>query len=67
MKNILINTNSNGYSTEQCGSTLTVKELIQILEDLDEDSPVYFSNNGGYTYGKIRYEDIFESEQEDEQ
>lgn len=67
MKNILINTNINGYSTEQCGSTLTVKELIQILEDLDGDSPVYFSNDGGYTYGKIRYEDIFESEQEDEQ
>lgn len=67
MKNILINTNSNGYSTKQCGSTLTVKELIEILKDLDKDSPVYFSNDGGYTYGKIGYEDIFESEQEDEQ
>lgn len=60
MQEIFIKTRHNGYDTEQCGSTLTVKELIEILEDFNEDRPVYFSNDGGYTYGSIRYEDIFE-------
>ena len=60
MQEIFIKTRHNGYDTEQCGSTLTVKELIVILEDFNEDSPVYFSNDGGYTYGSIKYEDIFE-------
>lgn len=60
MKEIFIETRHNGYNTEQCGSTLTVKELIEILEDFNEDSPIYFSNDGGYTYGSIECEDIFE-------
>ena len=47
MQEIFIKTRHNGYDTEQCGSTLTVKELIEILEDFNEDSPVYFSNDGG--------------------
>lgn len=67
MKNTLIETRRNGYDTEQCGSTLTVKELIEILGYFNEDSPVYFSNDNGYTYGNIQCSDIFESEQEDEQ
>lgn len=60
MQEVFIKTRHNGYDTEQCGSTLTVKELIEILEDFNEDSPVYFSNDGGYTYGSIKYADIFE-------
>lgn len=60
MKKVFIETRRDGYNTEQCDSTLTVKELIEILEDFNEDSPVYFSNDGGYTYGSIKYEDIFE-------
>lgn len=60
MKEVFIETRRNGYNTEQCGSTLTVKELIEILEDFNEDSPIYFSNDGGYTYGSIECEDIFE-------
>ena len=53
---VTIGTNRNGYSPEQCGGTLTVKELIEILENFDEDEPVYFRNDNGYTYGSI-YED----------
>lgn len=60
MKKVFIETRRDGYNTEQCDSTLTVKELIEILEDFNEDSPVYFSNDGGYTYGSIKYGDIFE-------
>lgn len=60
MKKVFIETRRDGYNTEQCDSTLTVKELIEILEDFNEDSPVYFSNDGGYTYGSIKYADIFE-------
>ena len=64
MKYVILNTNRNGYSVEQCGRTLTVGELISELEQYDEDMKDYFSNDNGYTYGNIGYEtiDVEESE-----
>ena len=58
MQKILLETNRSGYSTDQIGNTLTVGELIGMLQDFDEDSPVYFSNDGGYTYGGLNWETI---------
>lgn len=58
MEKILINANRNGYSTRQCGSTLSVGELIAILEEYDADTPVYLSNDNGYTYGSITEGDL---------
>ena len=55
---LFISGKRNGYSPEQCGRTLTVGELINILEDYDEDTLIYLSNDNGYTYGSITESDI---------
>lgn len=48
----------SGYTPTQCEKTLTVRELIEILEGYEDDTPVYLSNDNGYTYGHISEEDI---------
>ena len=57
---VYINANNNGYVPGQCGSTLTVEELIELLEDHEEGRPVYMRIDNGYTYGSISYGDIIE-------
>lgn len=64
---LFIRGNRNGYSPDQCGKTLTVGELIALLEDFDKDMPIYLSNDGGYTYGSIRERDIWEDEEDEEE
>lgn len=66
MTKLFINGKRNGYSTEQCGKTLTAGELIEILQDLDEDTPIYIKNDNGYTYGSITSDDIEEGDDEEE-
>lgn len=69
MEKITLNTNRDGYTPEQCGNTLTVAELISYLSQWDDDTPVYYSNDNGYTYGAISFEDIdsiIDEEEEDE-
>ena len=56
----------NGYSTDQCGRTMTVGELIAYLEQFDEDTEVYLNNDNGYTYGNITESSFEESEEEEE-
>lgn len=58
MKPLFINGNRNGYGPEQCGRTMTVGELIELLSEIDEDRPVYLRNDGGYTYGSITERDL---------
>lgn len=59
MKKVLyINGNRNGYSPDQCGRTLTVGELLDILSEFDEDRAIYLRNDNGYTYGSITEEDV---------
>lgn len=65
MEALYINGNRNGYDTTQCGQTLTVGELICILEDFEEDRPVYLRNDNGYTYGSITERDITPAEEFD--
>ena len=67
MKALFIEGNRSGYTPEQCGDTLTVKELIEILGQFDDDSPVYIRNDEGYTYGHIRDCDINPDEHIDEE
>jgi hypothetical protein len=61
---LLMDANRNGYSPDQCGTTLTVGELLNALLnavvelELDRDMPIYVSNDNGYTYGSI-YRDSF--------
>lgn len=69
---VMINTGRDGYTTEQCGKTMTVGELIEALSEFDEDTEVYLKNDNGYTYGRItngriELEDVeYNPEDEDE-
>jgi hypothetical protein len=65
---IMINAKRNGYSPKQTGKTLTVEELIEILEGFDPKEEIYIKNDNGYTYGSITQWDIDELyEEEDEE
>ena len=65
---LLIEGRRNGYTTEQCGNTMTVGDLIRFLEQYDEDTKVYLNNDNGYTFGSIT-ESSFEEDwsEEDEE
>lgn len=54
------------YGTEDIRRTMTVRELIEYLEQFDEDAPVYLNNDGGYTYGSIT-ESSFEEVEDGEE
>lgn len=56
---LFINGKRNGYDFKQCGETLTVGDLIGILQEYDKDMLVYLRNDNGYTYGSITDDDIF--------
>lgn len=59
MKNcVIIEAKREGYSPDQCGSTMTVRELINELELYSDDDEVYLSHDNGYTYGSISQGDI---------
>jgi len=64
---LIINARRNGYSTEQCGETLTVGELIGLLSDFNEDARIYLSHDNGYTFGEIKGEDFEEIEKIEEE
>lgn len=55
MERLFIEGRRNGYTPNQCGTTMTVGELIELLQDYDEDMPVYINNDEGYTYGNITW------------
>lgn len=54
------------YSADQIKNTMTVGDLIRFLEQYDEGTKVYLSNDNGYTYGSITG-DSFEEEYEEEE
>ena len=56
MECIIIEAERTGYAPEQCGETMTVGELVELVESLsgyDDEIPVYLSHDNGYTYGSI--------------
>ena len=61
---LLIEAEREGYSLQQGGRTMTVGELMEFLQDYNEDTPIYISNDNGYTYGVLRESGITESEEE---
>ncbi len=65
-RTLFIEGRRDGYGIDQCGTTMTVGELIEFLSDFDEDSPLYLSNDNGYTYGRITERSFFEDEDDDE-
>ena len=60
---LFISANNNGYEPSQCGSTLTVGELIEILSYYEEDQPVYLRFDNGYSYGSIEEGDLLTAEE----
>ena len=72
MKNIILNTNREGYDASQVACTMTVGELIDALRMYDPNAKIYFGNDrqslyGWYTYGSISEDDIYEEEIEEEE
>ena len=57
---LYINANRTGYTPDQIRRTLTVAELIAVLEGFPEDAPVYLKHDNGYTYGGISWDDLEE-------
>ena len=66
---VVIAVHREGYSIDQVvDRAMTVGELIYLLESrYDEDQPIVFSHDGGYTYGSLRECNISESEEESEE
>lgn len=57
MKQVLyIEGRRDGYTPQQCGSTLTVGELIAYLAEFEPETELYLKNDGGYTYGCIDWD-----------
>ena len=50
-----------GYAPEQCGNTMTVREIIEYLEQYHDDVEVFLSNDNCYTYGNVT-ENSFEED-----
>ena len=53
---IVIEAKREGYTIEQAENereAITVGELMRLLEDIDEDTKVYISNDNSYTYGSV--------------
>lgn len=63
---VTLDTQRTGYSIEEVAQrTMTVGELISYLEQYDEDTPVVYCNDNGYTYGEIKHYCIGEHETEE--
>lgn len=46
------------------GKTLTVGELMEILQEYSADTPIFLRNDNGYTYGSITEDDVHLGEEE---
>lgn len=53
-ENLIYTLNQRGYySIADINNTLTVGELIEILEQYDKSIPIYLSLNNGWNYGGL--------------
>jgi len=67
MNVLFIEGRREGYTPGQVGSTMTVGELIEFLQEFDEETPVYLNNDNGYTYGSIDRWSFSEGEDEEDE
>ena len=65
MRYLEIGTVREGYTPDQCNDTMTVKELRSLLEDFDDDLPIYLSYDNGYTYGSLTEQAIDTADYDD--
>lgn len=63
----VLETRRTAYAPSQIKRTLTVGDLISQLEQYDDDTPVVYSNDNGYTYGQLYFDDVHEYYDEDEE
>ena len=67
---LFVETERYAYSPDDISETYTIRQLIQHLDEMGNqigfDSPVFLSNDNGYTYGAIRDESILEGGFNDE-
>lgn len=60
-----IDTTRTHYSaTSAAERTLTVGELRELLDQFDDDTPVVFRNDNGYTYGSLGWDAVSEIDTE---
>lgn len=61
MKNVLFfETEAHAYAPEDCAYTMTVGELREFLDQYNDDTLIMFSNDNGYTYGRLYESEIRE-------
>ena len=65
MPKLYINGCHEAYKPAQLVRTMTVRELIAALEEYDEDMPVFLRFDDGYTFGSIKEDYIYSSEELD--
>lgn len=54
MQFVSIHGRRDAYDADELeNETLTVGELIEVLSEYDDDTPVLINNDDGYTYGVI--------------
>ena len=61
---VIIEVHRTGYATSQISDTMTVGDLMEMLEQFEPDALVYTSHDNGYTFGGINEWD-FEEEDDD--
>lgn len=64
---VILKTSRDAYKPQDCGYSVTVGKLIDILQEYNQNSKIYFSNDNGYTYGSIIYDSVDELEIGDEE
>lgn len=68
---IFIEGRRNGYSPNQCGKTMTIGEIIELMQeyadDYGKDTPVFLINDGGYTFGNITKGSVYSEEYDEEE
>lgn len=67
MDKLIINTMREGYGVDQIKNTMTVADLKALLDDYDDETPIYLSFDNGYTYGGITEERVELEEGNDEE
>ena len=67
MTALIIEAERTSYSIGSVQNPITVGQLKSILEDYDDETPIYLSHDEEYTYGTIDFRKIEEIETEDEE
>lgn len=58
-------TRTHYSATSAAERTLTVGELRELLDQFDDDTPVVFRNDNGYTYGSLDWDAVSEIDTEE--